>query len=191
VGPQIAPAGYAAALVRLHAALRQTGLAAPHFTDRVAGAQREVGDRERTPALPGPDRELLSTTLSTLSSSINRGGLASSCCTASRIRAMCSARGKGRCSWTSGRAAAGRSSLTLPMPRRGWKALSGRGPRPDRPVPHPHVGAVHHMALAPRRPAARQGLLESGGTQPGPGSTRSPRIGLGLTGPAYRLTAHS
>jgi Ser/Thr protein kinase RdoA (MazF antagonist) len=74
VGPQIAPADYAAALVRLHAALRLTSLAAPHFTDRVADAQREVGDRERTPALPGPDRELLSTTLSTLNSSINRGG---------------------------------------------------------------------------------------------------------------------
>jgi hypothetical protein len=56
-GPQITPAGYAAALVRLHAALRQTGLAAPHFTDRVAAAQKEVGDRERTPALPGPDRD--------------------------------------------------------------------------------------------------------------------------------------
>jgi hypothetical protein len=39
--------------MRLHAALRQTGLRAPHFTERVADAQREVGDRERTPALPG------------------------------------------------------------------------------------------------------------------------------------------
>jgi Phosphotransferase enzyme family len=73
-GPEIAPAEYAGALVRLHAALRHTDLGAPHFTDRVAGAQREVGDRERTPALPGPDRELLSNTLSRLSSSISRGG---------------------------------------------------------------------------------------------------------------------
>ena len=71
-GPEIAPAGYAAALMRLHAALRQTGLRAPHFTERVADAQREVGDRERTPALPGPDREFLSTALSRLSSSISR-----------------------------------------------------------------------------------------------------------------------
>lgn len=73
-GSGIASAEYAGALVRLHAALRQTGLGAPHFTDRVAGAQREVSDPERTPALPGPDRELLSNTLSRLSSSVSRGG---------------------------------------------------------------------------------------------------------------------
>ena len=73
-GPEIAPAQYAVALVRLHAALRQTGLRAAHFTDRVAGARREVGDRERTPALPGPDRELLGHTLSRLSGSISRRG---------------------------------------------------------------------------------------------------------------------
>jgi Ser/Thr protein kinase RdoA (MazF antagonist) len=75
-GSEIAPAEYAGALMRLHAALRQIDLGAPHLTDRVAGAQREVGDRERTPALLGPDRELLSNTLSTLSSSISRGGAA-------------------------------------------------------------------------------------------------------------------
>jgi hypothetical protein len=75
-GSQIAPADYAGALMRLHAALRQADLEAPHFTDRVAGAQKEVGDPERTPALPGPDRELLSSTLSRLSSSISRAGAA-------------------------------------------------------------------------------------------------------------------
>jgi hypothetical protein len=73
---QIAPAEYAGALMQLHAALRQTNLEAPHFTNRVAGAQSEVGDRERTPALPGPDRELLSSTLSRLTCSIRRGGAA-------------------------------------------------------------------------------------------------------------------
>jgi Ser/Thr protein kinase RdoA (MazF antagonist) len=73
-GPEIAPAGYAAALLRLHAALRQTSLAAPHVTERIAGAQQDVADRARTPALPGPDRDLLSTTLSRLSASINRSG---------------------------------------------------------------------------------------------------------------------
>jgi hypothetical protein len=73
-GSKITPAGYAGALRRLHAALRQIELGAPHFTDRVAGAQKELGDRERTPALPGPGRELLSSTLSRLSSSISRGG---------------------------------------------------------------------------------------------------------------------
>jgi hypothetical protein len=73
-GPEIAPGGYATALMRLHAALRQTGLAAPHVTERIAGAQREVDDQERTPELPAPDRELLSTTLSRLSGSLHRPG---------------------------------------------------------------------------------------------------------------------
>jgi hypothetical protein len=74
MGSEIASADYAGALMRLHAALRQTDLGAPHVTDRVARAQREVGDRERTPALLGPDRELLSNTLSRVSNSISRGG---------------------------------------------------------------------------------------------------------------------
>ena len=52
------PGGDGANGGRLHAVLRLTDLKAPHFTERVAGAQTEVGDRERTPALPGPDREL-------------------------------------------------------------------------------------------------------------------------------------
>ena len=73
-GSQIAPAAYAGALMRLHAALRQTDLEAPHFTDRVADAQQEIGDRGRTPTLPGPDRELLSNTLSRLSDSVSRAG---------------------------------------------------------------------------------------------------------------------
>jgi hypothetical protein len=71
VGPEITPAHYADALMRHHAALRQVDLAAPHVTDRVAGALRAVGDREQTPALPGPDRELLGTALGTLSAAIS------------------------------------------------------------------------------------------------------------------------
>ena len=72
MGSQIAPAEYAGALMRLHAALRQTDLRAPRFTDRIASAQRQASDPERTPALPGPDRELLSNTLGSLSNSISR-----------------------------------------------------------------------------------------------------------------------
>jgi hypothetical protein len=74
VGKDIAPTGYADALMRLHASLRKIDLRTPHFTDRVADAQKELGDRERTPALPGADRELLSNTLSRLSTAIGRGG---------------------------------------------------------------------------------------------------------------------
>lgn len=70
---RVAPSAHQAGS-EFDAALRQTDLVAPHFTDRIASAQREVGDRQRTPELPGADREFLSSTLSTLSSSVSRGG---------------------------------------------------------------------------------------------------------------------
>ena len=71
VGSEIAPADYADALRRQHAALRQIDLDAPHFTDRVAGALREVNDREQSPALPDSDRELLSNALGGLSAAVS------------------------------------------------------------------------------------------------------------------------
>jgi hypothetical protein len=71
VESEIAPTDYADALMRHHAALRQIDLDAPHFTDRVAAALREVNDRERSPELPDSDRELLSNTLSGLSATIS------------------------------------------------------------------------------------------------------------------------
>lgn len=49
----------AAALERLHAAFRTVDLPAPHFTHRVAEAQRIVQDAELSPALGGADRKLL------------------------------------------------------------------------------------------------------------------------------------
>ncbi|MDT0444692.1 phosphotransferase [Streptomyces johnsoniae] len=68
---EIAPADYANVLLRQHAALRQIDLDAPHFTDRVAVALREVNDRERSPELSDSDREFLSDTLSGLSAAIS------------------------------------------------------------------------------------------------------------------------
>jgi hypothetical protein len=70
----IGPAEYANALARLHAGLRQIDVRAPHFTDRVSGAQRLVADRELTPKLQGGDRELLANALSRLSSAISGRG---------------------------------------------------------------------------------------------------------------------
>ncbi len=70
----ITPADYAHALARLHAGLRQIDLSAPHFTDRVADAQRLVADQEQTPELLGADRELLSNTLTLLSTAISGRG---------------------------------------------------------------------------------------------------------------------
>ncbi|MFG3250034.1 phosphotransferase [Streptomyces sp. NPDC048187] len=63
VGPEITPAAYADALARHHAALRRIDLSAPHFTDRVAAALKQVNDRERSPELPDGNREFLSETL--------------------------------------------------------------------------------------------------------------------------------
>lgn len=69
----IAPTDYAHALMRLHAGLRQIDLEAPRFTDKVAGSQWLVAARAQTPELLDADRELLSTTLSRLSTAISGG----------------------------------------------------------------------------------------------------------------------
>jgi Phosphotransferase enzyme family len=60
---EVSPADYANALERLHAGMRKLDVTTPHFTDRVAEAQRLVASRDHTPALPDADRELLSNTL--------------------------------------------------------------------------------------------------------------------------------
>jgi hypothetical protein len=60
---EVAPTEYAQTLERLHAGLRTLDVTTPHFTDRVAQAQRLVANLDRTPALADADRELLSNTL--------------------------------------------------------------------------------------------------------------------------------
>ncbi|NGO75658.1 aminoglycoside phosphotransferase family protein [Streptomyces sp. YC504] len=69
-GTEIAPAAYADALLRHHAALRRTELDAPHFTERVDAALREVDDVDRSPELPAVERDFLSATLAGLASAI-------------------------------------------------------------------------------------------------------------------------
>lgn len=69
----IAPEEYASALVRLHAGMRQADLTGgwlPHFMDRVDEAQRLVDDPSNNPEIGGADRQLLATTLTTMSSAI-------------------------------------------------------------------------------------------------------------------------
>jgi len=66
----VTPAEYAQALDRLHASMRSLDVRAPHFTDRVAQAQRLVDTPTRTPDLNDTDRRLLSTTLTHLSRTI-------------------------------------------------------------------------------------------------------------------------
>jgi len=58
-----APADYAAALHRLHAAMRSVEIQAPHFTERVAAAERLLTHRHETPALSDDDRRVLLNTL--------------------------------------------------------------------------------------------------------------------------------
>jgi hypothetical protein len=72
---EVSPADYANALERLHAGMRKLDVTTPHFTDRVAEAQRLVASRDHTPALPDADRELLSNTLRSRRRAIgDRGG---------------------------------------------------------------------------------------------------------------------
>lgn len=71
---EIPPADYASALERLHAGMRTVAIPAPHFTDRVAEAQRLVASPERTPELAATDRQLLSGTLRDLSRAIGERG---------------------------------------------------------------------------------------------------------------------
>ncbi len=64
------PADYAHALQRLHACMRQIDVPTPHFTDRIADAQRLVGNSEQTPELADAERELLANTLRSVRESI-------------------------------------------------------------------------------------------------------------------------
>jgi hypothetical protein len=77
VTPQeLSPADYANALERLHAGMRKLDVRTPHFTDRVAEAQRLVANRDHTPALADGDRELLRNTLRSLRRAIGDRGAA-------------------------------------------------------------------------------------------------------------------
>lgn len=72
--PQISPADYAAALVRLHAGMRTVGVSAPRFTDRVDSALHLIASRDLTPALAEGDRELLGDTLRWVSRTVAERG---------------------------------------------------------------------------------------------------------------------
>ncbi len=69
----IAPDEYASALERLHNGMRQADLNGdwlPHFMDRVDEAQRLIDDATNNPEIAGADRELLGSTLRTVSRAI-------------------------------------------------------------------------------------------------------------------------
>ena len=112
---EVSPADYANALERLHSGMRKLDLRTPHFTDRVEAAQHLVETNHLTPDLADADRKLLITTLKNRRQAIAAAALPSSCCTASRTPATCSARSPDCCSSISRRAAVDRSSSTSPM----------------------------------------------------------------------------
>ena len=66
------PADYADALRRLHAAMRSIEIEVPHFTERVAAAERLLTRRHETPELPDGDRLLLLDTLHTAAQEVRR-----------------------------------------------------------------------------------------------------------------------
>jgi hypothetical protein len=70
--PRLQPAGYAGALQRLHAGLRNLDVITPHLTDRVAEAHQLVARPEATPALAAADRELLGKTLRGVTQAVAR-----------------------------------------------------------------------------------------------------------------------
>jgi len=76
ISPDVAPADYSDALLRLHAGMREIDLTVPHFTDRVGEAQQLVASRDLTPELADDDRELLSATLRRLRRAIAERGAA-------------------------------------------------------------------------------------------------------------------
>ncbi|HUQ44936.1 MAG TPA: aminoglycoside phosphotransferase family protein [Candidatus Limnocylindria bacterium] len=61
--PEVAPADYAVALERLHAAMRTLEVVTPRFTDRAAEAEQLVADPDQTPGLGDADRQFLVRTL--------------------------------------------------------------------------------------------------------------------------------
>jgi Ser/Thr protein kinase RdoA (MazF antagonist) len=71
---QHSPAQYADALHRLHAGMRSVRIAAPHFMERVAQAERLVANRDATPALGEADRHLLLSTLHSSRQQIHNRG---------------------------------------------------------------------------------------------------------------------
>lgn len=72
--PELPPAEYADALVRLHTAMHAAQLEVPPVSDRVASALELVEDHELTPRLTGPDRAFLRETLLELGETVSLRG---------------------------------------------------------------------------------------------------------------------
>jgi hypothetical protein len=74
VTPHVSPAGYAEALERLHAGMREVDVPGPRFTDRIAEAEEVVASPGLSPELAGADRVFLSGRLASLRRAIEDRG---------------------------------------------------------------------------------------------------------------------
>jgi hypothetical protein len=74
VTPHVPPADYAKALEQLHVGMREVDLPSPRFTDRVAEAEKIVGDPDLSPELTDADRTFLSSTLRRVRQAIDDRG---------------------------------------------------------------------------------------------------------------------
>jgi hypothetical protein len=74
VTPGVSPFDYAEALERLHLAMRRVDIPSPRFTDRIAEAEKIVGDADRSPELADADRTFLSGRLRSLRRAIEERG---------------------------------------------------------------------------------------------------------------------
>jgi len=72
--PHLPPAGYARALERLHAGMREADVPGPRFTDRIAEAEEVVASPDLSPALAGADRAFLGSRLGSLRRAIGGRG---------------------------------------------------------------------------------------------------------------------
>ena len=74
VTPDVSPVGYAKALERLHAGMREVDVPVPRFTDRIAEAEVIVANPDLSPELTGADRVFLSGRLESLRRAIGGRG---------------------------------------------------------------------------------------------------------------------
>ncbi|MFJ6015280.1 phosphotransferase [Streptomyces sp. NPDC092952] len=74
VAPLVPPVDYARALERLHAGMRDIGMACPRFTDRITEAEDVVADPDRSPELAEADRLFLGGRLASMRRAIDDRG---------------------------------------------------------------------------------------------------------------------
>lgn len=121
---ELAPADYAGELERLHGALRQVDVSAPHFTDRLAEIRRWLADPDFTPELTDEDQELLADRIANPGPLFLNGGAAEQLLHGEPHPWNVLSRRTGRSSSTSRTVLGGRSSTTsLGSPRRSTTAI--------------------------------------------------------------------